>query len=299
MKLKKFLSIPVFSAFFMMGFVYYITVFIFIEDWAGLQTSAGSLNNTIFTFVASLCLLSFLVAVLTDPGCVPLSYIPDVEDTSFASDQEPKKNVLQSKYCDKCAAYKPRRTHHCRVCKRCILRMDHHCLWINNCVGYRNYKAFFDLILYATIGSIHSTVIVISCTRQKDWSNSGTPLKFFYLACGVMTLALSVTVGTLLGWHIYLITHNMTTIEYYEGIRAAWLAKKSGLGYRHPFDLSVYKNITLVLLPSSLFLRIFRPSLIYRPLNQVLGPNALKWFCPISTSHLKDGVSFPTLRDSS
>nr|KJB68735.1 hypothetical protein B456_011G2379002 [Gossypium raimondii] len=155
--------------------------------------------------------------------------------------------------------------------------MDHHCLWINNCVGYWNYKAFFNLILYATIGSIHSSVIVISCFRQKDWNYSGTtPLKIFYLACGLMMLALSVTLGTLLGWHIYLITHNMTTIEYYEGIRAAWLAKKSGLSYRHPFDISVYKNITLV-----------------------LGPNTLRWFCPTSTSHLKDGVSFPTLRDSS
>ncbi|MBA0754225.1 hypothetical protein Gogos_019928 [Gossypium gossypioides] len=234
MKLKNFLSIPIFSVFFVMGFVYYITVFILIEDWVGLQTSAGSLNSMIFTTLACLCVLSFLVGVLTDPGRVPSSYIPDVEDTSFASDQEPKKNVLQSKYCDKCAAYKPPRTHHCRV-------------------------------------------IVISCFRQKDWNYSGTtPLKIFYLACGLMMLALSVTLGTLLGWHIYLVTHNMTTIEYYEGIRAAWLAKKSGLSYRHPFDISVYKNITLV-----------------------LGPNTLRWFCPTSTSHLKDGVSFPTLRDSS
>nr|KJB68729.1 hypothetical protein B456_011G2379002 [Gossypium raimondii] len=155
MKLKNFLSIPIFSVFFVMGFVYYVTVFILIEDWVGLQTSAGSLNSMIFTTLACLCVLSFLVGVLTDPGRVPSSYIPDVEDTSFASDQEPKKN-------------------------------------------------------------------------------------------------------------------------YYEGIRAAWLAKKSGLSYRHPFDISVYKNITLV-----------------------LGPNTLRWFCPTSTSHLKDGVSFPTLRDSS
>ncbi|TYI62427.1 hypothetical protein E1A91_D10G243100v1 [Gossypium mustelinum] len=188
MKLKNFLSLPIFSVFFVMGFVYYITVFILIEDWVGLQTSAGSLNSMIFTTLACLCVLSFLVGVLTDPGRVPSSYIPDVEDTSFASDQEPKKN----------------------------------------------------------------------------------------LACGLMMLALSATLGTLLGWHIYLITHNMTTIEYYEGIRAAWLAKKSGLSYRHPFDISVYKNITLV-----------------------LGPNTLRWFCPTSMSHLKDGVSFPTLRDSS
>ncbi|PPR92106.1 hypothetical protein GOBAR_AA28566 [Gossypium barbadense] len=188
-----------------------LELFILIEDWVGLQTSAGSLNSMIFTTLACLCVLSFLVGVLTDPGRVPSSYIPDVEDASFASDQEPKKNVLQSKYCDKCAAYKPPRTHHCRVCKRCILRM----------------------------------VIVISCFRQKDWNYSGTtPLKIFYLACGLMMLALSVTLGTLLGWHIYLITHNMTTIE-------------------------------------------------------VLGPNTLRWFCPTSTSHLKDGVNFPTLRDTS
>lgn len=38
---------------------------------------------------------------------------------------------------------------------------DHHCQWINNCVGYWNYKAFFILVLYATIGSIYSTVCFI------------------------------------------------------------------------------------------------------------------------------------------
>ncbi|EOY18738.1 DHHC-type zinc finger family protein [Theobroma cacao] len=77
--------------------------------------------------------------------------------------------------------------------------MDHHCLWINNCVGYWNYKAFFTLVLYATIGSIHSTIIVISCACQKDWNYSGrTPLKIFYVACGAMMVALFATLGTLL-----------------------------------------------------------------------------------------------------
>ncbi|XWS56417.1 hypothetical protein CRYUN_Cryun09bG0083600 [Craigia yunnanensis] len=241
------------------------------------ESSAGSLNAMIFTFLASLCLFSFFVGVLTDPGQIPSSYLPDVEDSSSVSDQEPKKSGVQSKYCDKCAAYKPPRAHHCRVCRRCILRMDHHCLWINNCVGYWNYKAFFTLMLYATMGSIHSTVIVISCSCQKDWDYSGAiPLKIFYVGCGAMMIALCVTFGTLLGWHIYLITHNMTTIEHYEGVRAAWLAKKSGLSYRHPYDHSVYKNI-----------------------NLVLGPNMLKWLWPTSISHLKDGVSFPASHDSS
>ncbi|XVF75572.1 hypothetical protein PTKIN_Ptkin13bG0197700 [Pterospermum kingtungense] len=216
MKYPKFFSIPVVAVFLLMGFVYYITVFIFIEDWVGLQSSSGTLNAMIFTFLASMCLFSFSVGVLSDPGQTPSSYIPDVEDSSSVSDQEPKKNSVQSKLCDKCAAYKPPRAHHCRVCRRCILRMDHHCLWINNCVGYWNYKAFFTLVLYATMASIYSTVIVISCSCQKDWRYSGsTPLKIFYIACGAMMLALCATLGTLLGWHIYLITHNMTTIEVF------------------------------------------------------------------------------------
>ncbi len=36
------------------------------------------------------------------------------------------------KTCKKCLKYKPKRTHHCSVCKTCILKMDHHCPWLNN-----------------------------------------------------------------------------------------------------------------------------------------------------------------------
>ncbi|KAB1219045.1 putative protein S-acyltransferase 15 [Morella rubra] len=252
MKLQRFLSIPVSAVFLLMCFVYYTTVFVFIEDWVGLQRSAGSFNALIFTFLCSICLFSFFACVLIEPGHVPSSYVPDIEETT-GSDKEHEKNVAQLRRCDKCSTYKPPRAHHCRVCRRCVLRMDHHCLWINNCVGYWNYKAFFMLVLYATIGSIYSTSI-----------------------CGALMIGLSGTLGTLLGWHIYLIIQNMTTIEYYEGIRQSWLARKSGQSYQHPFNLGVYRNIT-----------------------SVLGPNMVKWLCPTSVSHLKDGLTFPIPRDGS
>ncbi|CAK9159812.1 unnamed protein product [Ilex paraguariensis] len=213
MKFKRFLSIPIFSVFLLVGFVYYVTVFIFIDDWLSLQSSAGSLNALIFTVLAFLSVFSFLVCVLTDPGGVPSGYVPDIED-SEVSDQEHNKSGIHMRRCDKCSSYKPPRAHHCRVCRTCVLRMDHHCLWINNCVGHRNYKTFFILVLYATMASIYSSVITLSCALQKDWDFSRrAPLKVFYITCGVMILGLSLTLGTLFSWHIYLITVNMTTIE--------------------------------------------------------------------------------------
>ncbi|GMN21807.1 hypothetical protein TIFTF001_050162, partial [Ficus carica] len=313
-KWTRFLSVPILAVFLLVGFVYYVTVFVFIEDWVGIRSSSGSLNALVFTFLASLCVFSFFVCVLTDPGHVPASYLPDVEETGI-SDEETKKNNVQSKLCDKCSTYRPPRAHHCRVCRRCVLRMDHHCMWVNNCIGYWNYKAFFVLVFYATISSIYSTVMVITCAFQKDWEFSGyIPLKIepthllrsqdsrslladwlnipqflsfcyifmMHVTFGVMMVVLSLTLGTLFAWHIYLIIHNMTTIEHYEGIRAAWLARKSGQNYRHPFNISAYRNITLV-----------------------LGPNMLKWFSPTShktgrATHGNDATQpWPSLRKTS
>ncbi|XP_061347061.1 probable protein S-acyltransferase 15 isoform X2 [Gastrolobium bilobum] len=252
MKGKRFLSLPVLAVLLSMFFVYYTTIFVFLDDWVGLQSSPGTLNFSIFTVFASLCLFSFFVCVFTDPGRVPSSYVPDVEARThdFAKDR------AEGKKCDKCFAYKPPRTHHCRVCRRCILKM----------VGF-----VFD------ISFRNEQVLFISCVLQKDWEPiKGSSLKLFYVMYGLMVVALTITLSTLSGWHVYLILHNMSTIEYYEGNRAKWLAMKSGQSYRHPFNIGAYKNITLI-----------------------LGPNMLKWLCPTAVSHLKDGVSFPTSRDNS
>ncbi|XP_075485747.1 putative protein S-acyltransferase 15 [Primulina tabacum] len=275
MKLRRFATLPILSVFSLTGFVYYVIIFKIIQEWLGLWSSSGLLNALIFTFSAALCLFSFISCVLTDPGGVPPGYVPDVEENQVP-DQEFKKSGVHPRRCDKCSAFKPTRAHHCRVCRRCILRMDHHCVWINNCVGHRNYKSFVTLVFYSTLASTYSAVIVISCALHKDMDSSGGySLKNFCVACGVVTVGLSVILGSLLVWHIYLITHNLTTIEYHEGKRSAWLARKSGLTYRHPFDVGAYKNITLI-----------------------LGPSMLKWMWPTATSHIRDGLSFRAARDN-
>ncbi|KAL8518045.1 hypothetical protein ACS0TY_009365 [Phlomoides rotata] len=274
MKLERFLSLPVLSVLLILGFIYSVTIFVFIEDWIGLQSSAGLLNSLIFSFLASLCVFSFFVCVLADPGSVPSGYFPDVEN--HGTDQEIKRTGEHLRKCDKCSVLRPPRAHHCRVCRRCVLKMDHHCAWVNNCVGQRNYKSFLLLVFYATVSCSYSSVLIICCTIEGWDSIASQRLKIFHVGCGLWSVGLSLTLGTLFIWHVYLTSHNMTTIEYHEAKRAAWLARKSGQNYHHPYDVGSYKNITLV-----------------------LGPDMLKWLWPTAISHIKDGLSFPTTRDTS
>lgn len=42
---------------------------------------------------------------------------------------------------------KPERSKHCEICGDCICVYDHHCPWVGNCIGARNYFAFFSFLL--------------------------------------------------------------------------------------------------------------------------------------------------------
>ncbi|XP_042512431.1 probable protein S-acyltransferase 16 isoform X2 [Macadamia integrifolia] len=251
------ISLPVLVVFSAICYIYYTTVFIFIDDWLGLTTSSGLLNAFILTTTAFMCIFNYSTAILRDPGAVPPSYMPDVEDADMPI-HEIKRKGGDLRYCQKCSLFKPPRAHHCRVCRRCVLRMDHHCIWINNCVGHANYKV----------------LLVGSVTRdaQKDELQREGSIKT-YIISGVMLVPLTVALSILLGWHIYLILHNKTTIEYHEGVRAMSLAEKIGNVYTHPYDLGPYKNLT-----------------------SVLGPSIFIWMCPTSR-HMGSGLRFRTAYD--
>ncbi|ORX53306.1 zf-DHHC-domain-containing protein [Piromyces finnis] len=142
------------------------------------------------------------------------------EKRSPKEDNEEINNLI----CKKCLGFKPERTHHCSVCKRCVLKMDHHCPWISNCVGFYNYKYFMLFLLYGSIYipfqfitiliTFISTVdfsidfienLVIIPGNKKLWI---IHLFFsFVLGCSILILFLSHVFQNLLG--------NRTTLELF------------------------------------------------------------------------------------
>lgn len=95
-------------------------------------TWAGHANRLAFTMVAILAIYAHFKAMTSNPGAVPPDAIPlDEADTQLDLERNggdgdaplppPRKG---RRLCRRCNAYKPKRAHHCSICKRCVVKMD-------------------------------------------------------------------------------------------------------------------------------------------------------------------------------
>lgn len=149
-------------------FAEYVMIVDIIVPWFGLS-GQGLVHATLFSGIVVLGLLSHYKAATTDPGAVPPNAVPE--------DFEPgdsEKNGFRC--CHKCDCYKPERTHHCSVCRRCVVKMDHHCPWINNCVGLGNHKFFLLFLFYVFMSSVYAIALLsarfVHCTGKNAGKRS-------------------------------------------------------------------------------------------------------------------------------
>ncbi|ORY97762.1 DHHC palmitoyltransferase-domain-containing protein [Syncephalastrum racemosum] len=214
--------------------------------------------------------LNYALVCLTDPGTVPVNWIPDSQ-----THMEVKRSTHEPRYCRTCDGYKPPRTHHCRSCGRCILKMDHHCPWINNCVGFANYGHFIRFIVYVIVSAIY-LFILLSCRLAqviREMDSHGThpsPTEATFLSINLLLSAAAiVTVGILSGYHTYCLTTNTTTIEGWEKGTALTIKSLGRIRrVKYPYNLGLYNNLCAV-----------------------LGPQPLLWFWP--QRMVGDGLYFP------
>jgi ribosomal protein L40E len=139
-----------------------------ISDNEGIRTISfmGQFHRTAFTLIALLAIYAHFKAMTTDPGAVPpdaqpiperedlettngnyLHHRGDVEAGSMVGGEssshlskdddpllmQPSPLLLPSRkkgkrICRRCNAFKPKRAHHCSICRRCIIKMDRTCL---------------------------------------------------------------------------------------------------------------------------------------------------------------------------
>ncbi|XP_014895840.1 probable palmitoyltransferase ZDHHC20 [Poecilia latipinna] len=169
------------------------------------------------------------------------------------------------RYCNFCQVIKPDRCHHCSSCEKCVLKMDHHCPWVNNCVGFSNYKFFILFLAYATL---YCAVICATVVQYfvKFWTKQlpDTHAKFHILFLFFVAALFFISIVSLYSYHMWLVGKNRTTIEAFRAPVFANGPDKNG------FSLGIKRNIA-----------------------DVFGEEAKYWIFPVFSSQ-GDGHSFVT-----
>jgi len=186
----------------------------------------GNIILIIFFCLAGLTLFTYYKVITMSPGRATDLSGPYMESGRAADGKE-------MRYCQKCKCFKPERCHHCSDCNQCTLKMDHHCPWVNNCVGFKNYKYFYLLLLYAALLEIYCLVILVYCISRSAPHYGGW--EYSSMVCvGVVALFSLGTLG-LLVFHTHLMISNQTTIEQLKGLPLAL------------YSLGAYMNVQMAL----------------------------------------------------
>ena len=134
------------------------------------------------------------------------------------------------------------------MCKACIGKLDHHCVWLNNCVGRRNYRYFFAFVSSGTILALLLTfaslghVIAYSNMEGVSFTSSmaSNRVPFAMFIYGLLAFAYP---SSLWGYHLMLTGRGETTREYLA-------ARRFQKADRHrPFNQgNIFKNWIAVLI---------------------------------------------------
>jgi palmitoyltransferase ZDHHC9/14/18 len=156
-----------------------------------------------------------------DPGADPLTIGPPMNDwvmIGLATSETAAMDV-PVKYCKSCNIWRSPRCYHCRVCDNCVETLDHHCVWLNNCVGRRNYRYFFSFVGSATLlGLLLIGASLGDCLSYRDQrgisfasavNERRTPFAMF-----IYGLLLTPYPASLWGYHLFLMGRGETTREY-------------------------------------------------------------------------------------
>ncbi|CAF0877377.1 unnamed protein product [Didymodactylos carnosus] len=196
--------------------------------------------------------------------CIAVNTTGFVSNLKLSNEIEPETD-RRFTLCKKCSLYRPPRSHHCRVCKTCVVRYDHHCPWLNNCVSYNNHYHFFLFCIYMTLISAYALYFGHYHLQMKlfnqillrlydpiwkpfflvetliPYENIIHPVAgflIFYLFLFnlvTMLLVLSLTV-----WQITLISKGQTCVE--EKIMKENKKQNPTVSYTNTYDLGFTKN---------------------------------------------------------
>mmetsp|Transcript_5156 Transcript_5156/g.12377 ORF Transcript_5156/g.12377 Transcript_5156/m.12377 type:complete len:549 (-) Transcript_5156:68-1714(-) len=265
-------TLPLMTVTTIMGTLYVSFVCMYIPAVGLTVTSFPSL---VFHAAFVLAFGSYMQGVAVDPGTVPDEWRPDEYDTDdrprFPSrlllvhhdPVERKKSNGDYRFCNKEKKFKPDRAHFCSAINRNVLRMDHFCPWLSNCVGYKNHKFFILCLFYTTMACSGTGATFILTLHSGTFAGMHT---FMMMEGTMLSLLMSGIVGPFFAFHCWLLSRNMTTIEFCEKRGTS----ETETDNTSPWDVGLLENV-----------------------QSIMGNKWYMWFLPLGAPP-GNGLDFPS-----
>lgn len=211
-----------------------------------LESLAGLCHLAFSVFLAHGGFYNYFKCMYTPPGSPSLSEAKEkqLESLLFNRRSAGLKDIKHNAWCRKCEKPKPKRAHHCSICKKCILGMDHHCPWVWTCVGQNNQKYFFLFLLYAWMGSFYGLVMMsypfMELFIHKPWEINASREAIFF--SWIVILFGNCGVAAMVIFQGYIISKGKTTLEFYQSRRVAKKGAVAEQEYFNEYDHGLRKN---------------------------------------------------------
>lgn len=135
--------------------------------------------------------------------------------------------------CGACCSRVNKLSRHCLICDKCVVDFDHHCKWLNNCIGAANYRYFLGLI--ASTALLIGLQLAVSISLFVQYINLWDTVSelsppfgmnvrvHFGVVCTNIVLGIPALclVLHLVGFHMFLGYHQLTTYNYVMKIQSA------------------------------------------------------------------------------
>ncbi len=163
-----------------------------------------------------------------------------LSDVASSGSLDPAKAAMLGRMCHTCHILRPLRAKHCRATKQCVVLFDHFCPFVSNCVGGKNYPYFYGYVVF------HNVAIHLFVYAQFNYLMSCSEEGYMEHYAGNVVVLLYYCIFCALGWgmlsfHTWLVLTNMTTNEYSNQHKYAYLKNDYG-SFTNPFDHGYLHN---------------------------------------------------------
>lgn len=173
---------------------------------------------SLVSFLYIFHIVSHLGVLLIDPAEEEIRRFHRKDRVIPKLDRRKHWHVIENEYCNLCdIATTSKRTKHCSDCNKCISGFDHHCVWLNHCVGSRNYYAFLMCVgsaIVINLAIVAMTIGLIGIFVVDQNTSGNIPFLVFVGLISILASAVVIFLLNLFIFHMYICFHGVTTYEF-------------------------------------------------------------------------------------